>query len=98
MKTIFALAAVSVLALSVSASEPALAGGNGGAIAAGVVGGLAVGAIVGSQANRNYYGGPTYVDQPAYAVDPGYRQCHTERQEVSDSYGNIRLRRVRVCD
>jgi hypothetical protein len=97
MKTIVALAAVSVLALSVSASEPAFAR-DGGAIAAGVIGGLAVGAIVGSQANRNYYGGPAYVDQPAYAVDPGYRQCHTERQEVSDGYGNIRLRRVRVCD
>ena len=44
MKTIGALAAVSVLALSVSASEPAFAR-NGGAIAAGVVGGLAVGAL-----------------------------------------------------
>ncbi len=97
MKTIVALAAVSVLALSVSASEPAFAR-NGGAIAAGVVGGLAVGAIVGSQVNRNYYGGPTYVDQPAYVVEPGYRAWHIERQEVSDGYGNIRLRRVRVCD
>ena len=92
MKTIVALAAVSVLALSVSASEPAFAR-NGGAIAAGVVGGLAVGAIVGSQANRNYYGGPAYVE-PAYAS--GY--CHTERREIPDGYGNIRIRRVRVCD
>jgi hypothetical protein len=96
MKTIFALAAVSVLALSVSGSEPAFA--RDGAIAAGVVGGLAVGAIVGSQANRNYYGGPAYVDQPAYVVERGYGSCHIERQEVSDGYGNIRLRRVRVCD
>ena len=97
MKTLVALAAVSALALSVSASEPAFAR-NGGAIAAGVVGGLAAGAIIGSAANRNYYGGPAYVDQPAYVVDPGYRQCHTERQEVVDGYGNVRLRRVRVCD
>jgi hypothetical protein len=97
MKTIGALAAVSVLAMSVSASEPAFAR-NGGAIAAGVVGGLAVGAIVGSQVNRNYYGGPTYVDQPAYAVAPGYGGCHTERQEFQDRYGNIRVRRIRVCD
>jgi len=98
MKTILALAAVSVLALSVDAPAPAFAGGNGGAIAAGVVGGLAVGAIVGSQVNRNYYGGPTYVDQPAYAVAPGYGGCHTERQEFQDRYGNIRVRRIRVCD
>jgi len=98
MKAILAIAAVSVLALSVSAPAPAFAGGNGGAVAAGVIGGLAVGAIVGSQVNRNYYGGPAYVDQPAYVVDHGYRGCHIERQEVSDGYGNIRLRRVRVCD
>ena len=97
MKAIVAIAAVSVLALSVSAPAPALAG-NGGAVAAGVVGGLAVGAIIGSQANRNYYSGPSYVDQPAYVVDPGYRQCHIERQEVVDGYGNIRVRRIRVCD
>ena len=97
MKAIVAIAAVSVLALSVSASEPAFAR-NGGAVAAGVIGGLAVGAIVGSQVNRNYYGGPAYVDQPAYVVDPGYRRCHTERHEVVDRYGNVRLRRVRVCD
>ena len=99
MKTIAALAAVSVLALSVSASEPALAGGNGGAIAAGVVGGLAVGAIVGSQVNRNYYNGPAYVDQPAYVSGPQYyRGCHTERQEVVDAYGNYRIRRARSAD
>jgi hypothetical protein len=97
MKAIVAIAAVSVLALSVSASEPAFAR-DGGAIAAGVIGGLAVGAIVGSQANRNYYSGPSYVDQPAYVADPGYRRCHMERQEFEDSYGNLRVRRIRVCD
>jgi len=31
-------------------------------------------------------------------VEPGYRACHTERQEFEDRYGNIRVRRVRVCD
>ena len=98
MKTIVAFAAVSVLALSVSAPAARVRGGNGGAVAAGVIGGLAAGAIIGSAANRNYYGGPAYVDQPAYVVDPGYRQCHTERQEVVDGYGNVRVRRIRVCD
>ena len=98
MKTIITLAAVSILALSVSgAAEPAFAR-NGGAIAAGVVGGLAVGAIIGSQANRNYYGGPAYVDQPAYVSEPQYRSCRIEREEVVDAYGNYRTRRVRVCD
>jgi hypothetical protein len=98
MKTIMTLAAVSVLALSISgAYQPAFAR-NGGAVAAGVIGGLAAGAIIGSQVNRNYYNGPAYVDQPAYAVEPAYRACHIERQEVTDAYGNYRVRRVRVCD
>ena len=96
MKSIITLAAVSVLSLSVSgASQPAFA--RDGAIAAGVIGGLAAGAIIGSQ-QRNYYSGPSYVDQPAYVVEPQYRACHTERQEVVDAYGNVRMRRVRVCD
>ena len=99
MKTILAIAAVSVLALSVGAPQPAFAR-NGGAVAAGVVGGLAAGAIIGSAvgANRGYYGGPAYVDQPAYVVDPGYGGCHIERQEFEDRYGNLRVRRIRVCD
>ena len=90
------LTAVSALALAVTASsQPAFAGGNGGAIAAGVVGGLAVGAIIGSQANRGYYGGPGYYE---FGYQPVYGGCHTERQQFEDAYGNIRVRRVRVCD
>ena len=99
MKTLLALATVSVLALAVlGVSTPASAGGNGGAIAAGVVGGLTVGAIIGSQGNRGYYNGPSYVE-PAYVSEPQYLgACHIERQDVTDAYGNYRTRRVRVCD
>ena len=90
------LAAVAVLAFAItSSSQPAFAGGNGGAIAAGVVGGLAVGAIIGSQANRGYYGGPGYYES---GYQPVYGGCHTERQQFDDGYGRIRTRRVRVCD
>jgi hypothetical protein len=94
MKNLVAIAAVSVLALAVVTPEPASAR-NGGAVAAGVIGGLAAGAIIGSQVNRGYYSGPAYVDGPAYVVTPS---CHTERREVVDAYGNYRVRRVRVCD
>ena len=87
---------ISALALTVaSTSHPAFARNNGGAVAAGVVGGLAVGAIVGSQANRNYYGGPGYYES---AYQPGYQSCHTERQRFADQYGRIHVQRVRVCD
>lgn len=95
MLKVITVAAVAALALAVTVTpKPALAG-NGGAVAAGVVGGLAVGAIIGSQANRSYYGGPGY-----YASDyqPVYRRCRTERQYVSDQFGRTHTQRVRVCD
>lgn len=97
MMKLITLSAVAALTLAVAVSpQPAQAGGNGGAVAAGVVGGLAVGAIVGSQVNRGYYGGPGYYEsgyQPVYGGG-----CHVERQQFEDGYGRIRVRRVRVCD
>jgi len=87
---------LAILAMAVTSSpQPAYAGGNGGAVAAGVVGGLAVGAIIGSQANRGYYGGPGYYES---GYQPVYGGCHTERQQFEDGYGRIRTRRIRVCD
>ena len=95
MLKVIALTAMSALAVAVMATpQPAFAR-DGGAVAAGVIGGLAVGAIIGSQANRGYYGGPGYYDS---GYQPGYSECHMERQQVEDRYGNVRLRRVRVCD
>jgi hypothetical protein len=86
MLKVISVAAISALALAVTAtSQPAFAR-DGGAVAAGVIGGLAVGAIVGSQINRD----------EGYRTR--YRDCHIERQEVTDRYGNYRIRRVRVCD
>ena len=61
MLKVITLAAVTALALT-AVSQPASAGNNGGAVAAGIIGGLAVGAIIGSQANRNYYSGPGYYE------------------------------------
>ena len=98
MKRIMALAAVSVFALSFTASDPASARDDG-AVAAGVLGGLAVGAIIGSQAQpRNYYNGPGYVGEPVYERREQYRECHVERQEWEDRYGNLRVRHIQVCD
>ncbi len=53
---------------------------RGGAIAAGVVGGLALGAIAASAA-------------PAY-----YGDCYLSRERVHDGFGNVYVRRVRVCE
>jgi hypothetical protein len=95
MLKVISLAAIAALAVTVTAaSQPAFAR-NDGAVAAGVIGGLAVGAIIGSQVNRGYYEGPGYYES---GYQPGYRECHTERQAIEDGYGNVRMRRVRVCD
>lgn len=64
-----------------------------GAVAAGVIGGLAAGAIIGSQVNRDGYRGEVY-------YEGGYRRhhrCHIEHREFIDRYGRERVRRVRVC-
>ena len=69
----------------------------GGAVAAGVVGGLALGAIAGSAAaNSGYgYGYPAYAPPPPVYGPP----CYFTRQATYDPYGNFAgYRRVRVCE
>ena len=92
---IIALAAAGTLAAALP--SPAQANCNGCGVAAGVVGGLAAGAIVGSAIANSR---PVYVaPPPVYAVPPPYEGpiCHVERQQVWDGYG-YRTRRVQVCD
>ena len=85
LKTI-TLVAVAALAVAVTTSpQPAFARDDG-AVAAGVIGGLAVGAVVGSQIDHDR------------RYRRHYSDCHIERQEVTDRYGNEHFRRVRVCD
>lgn len=92
---------LSVLALgaaSLASTAPAQAR-EGGAIAAGVIGGLALGAIAGSAAAN---AGPGYgYGYPAYAAPaPVYGGgCYLTRQATYDPYGNFAgYRRVRVCE
>ena len=67
-KTLTALAAAATIGLAaVAAPQPAEAR-NGGAIAAGIIGGLAVGALVAAAANGPYGYGPGY-----YAAGPAIR-------------------------
>jgi hypothetical protein len=59
-------------------------GGWGAPVAAGLLGGLAVGAIAGAVAQPAYYGG-----------DP----CYLANRPVTDAWGNIvGYRRVQVCN
>jgi hypothetical protein len=61
---------------------------NGGAVAAGLIGGLALGAIASAAANPYYY-------RPAY-YDPA-RTCFMERRRIVNRYGRVVVRRVQTC-
>lgn len=64
---------------------------GGGAVAAGLVGGLAVGALA-----ARPYGYPYYGYAPAaYGYD--YGECVIERRRTIDPWGRVIVRRVRTC-
>lgn len=100
---VIALAAVALSAAALPGTAEARC--RGCAVGAGVVGGLALGAIIGSSiANsqpRYYEPGPVYDAPPPRAYyAPEYVEgpvCHIERQRFWDGYG-WRHRRVEVCD
>lgn len=75
---------------------------HGGEIAAGVIGGLALGAIAGSAAaNANGYNGYNGGYAPAYAAPQPYYGggCYYQRRPVYDEDGElVGHRRVRVCE
>jgi hypothetical protein len=90
-------AALSAVVLPGTAEARCRGCGTGAA----VVGGLALGAIIGSSIANSQ---PRYVEEPVYAprayYAPEYVEgpvCHTERQRFWDGYG-WRHRRVEVCD
>lgn len=88
------IAATAALALG-GASAPAQAG-DGAAIAAGVIGGLAIGGLVAAAAQPVYR--PVYY--PTYGRPVYYRAaapCWFERRRSMDDFGNVYFRRVRVC-
>jgi len=109
LKTLTGVALAGVLAVGAVTASPQKAEARcyGCAVGAGVVGGLAAGAIIGSAlayprygyGYGGYYGGgPAYGYAPAYYGGGGYygRRCWWTRQRVAgpNGYG---VRRVRVC-
>ncbi len=99
-KTLTAIAAAATLAVA-AVAMPQQAQARHGRIAAGIIGGLAVGTILGAAANGGYYGpgyyygpGPVYYAPRPYYYGP---QCYFTHERVWDGYG-WRRHRVRVCD
>jgi hypothetical protein len=104
-RTLTTLAAAGAIAVAAIAA-PTSAEARGGRIAAGIIGGLAVGALVGSAFASPYYygGGPYYYGgyAPApvyYGGGPYYAYgggCWWQRERYWDGWG-WRVQRVRVC-
>ena len=89
-----ALAAAATLGLAAVATPQPAEARHGGAIAAGVIGGLAIGALIGSAASAPYYAyAPGYYGGPANYG--GYGGCYWTRQRFWDGWG-WRVRRVQV--
>jgi hypothetical protein len=65
--------AAALAAGSLTFSNQAHAWDRGGAVAAGAIGGLAAGALIGAAvAGPGYWGGPAYAYAPAYNYEPAY--------------------------
>lgn len=88
------------LVLAIAAAPSAQAHddiGPGGAAALGVLGGLAIGGAIASSQNQYYPGQRVYrAPRPVYVeAEP---DCHLERRRYVDEYGDVIVRRIRVCD
>ena len=99
--TVIALAAAGMLAAA--APQAAQAGCRGCGVAAGVVGGLAAGALIGS-AIANSAPAPVYVEPgppPVYYREPAYVEgpvCHTIKRRIFVEGVGYRWSREEVCD
>jgi len=61
---------------------------GGGAVVAGLIGGLALGAIINAATQPAYYRSAYY---------PAYNNCFYERRRIVTRTGNVIVRRVRTC-
>ncbi len=95
-KVLTAIAAAAALVLATVAVPQHAEARHGGAVAAGIIGGLAVGAIIGSAASHGgyYYGAPAYyAPRPYYYYEP---DCYWRGERVWYHH-RWHYRRVRVC-
>src|ERR1700755_2171734 len=102
-----AVAALAATAISLSAQNSALAYCRGCAVGAGVIGGMAAGALIGSAiANSQADAAVTAPSPPAPGMPPpdvspydayDSAACHVERQQVWDGHG-WRWTNTEVCD
>jgi hypothetical protein len=95
-KTLMALAAAATIAVGAVSVPTDASAQRGGAVAAGVIGGLAAGAIIGSALSgpRYYEPAPVYAPAPLYAAPPA--ACVEQQYVWSPRRGDYVVRNVRV--
>lgn len=99
------VAAATLASVTLAGAAPAEARWRAGpAFALGAVGGLALGSAIAAGARPAY--GYGYAPAPAYGYTPVYGgyapsygpDCYTVRRRMVDEFGDVYIRRVRVCD
>jgi len=109
-KSLIALAAAASIGIaSLAVPSTANAGCYGCAVGAGVIGGIAAGAIIGGAIANSppppppgyYYGPGPYAPPPAYYAQPGYAQlapgCYWGKRKVWVEGVGYRVRTVQIC-
>jgi hypothetical protein len=90
--------ALSVVVTALTAVSPPARAGDGGAIAAGILGGTALGFLAGTAAASPPPPPPPVYYAPVYAAPPPPPpRCWYEPQEVWTGYAYV-IQRVRVCN
>jgi hypothetical protein len=90
------LLALSLTAVTLMAASPPVHAGDGGAIAAGILGGTALGVLAGAAiAGAPSPPPPPVYYAPVYAPPPP--RCWFEPQQVWNGYAYV-IQRVRVCN
>lgn len=94
------VAIVTAAALPLMSLQAPAQARDGGAIAAGIIGGLALGGLAAAAAAQAQ---PRYAyPYPAYGYRRVYyapvRDCWIQRRRARDDFGNVYYRRVRVCE
>ncbi len=94
MKRFLAITATAGLAISILAA-PGSSRADNGQVAAGVIGGLAVGTLFGAAMAQPRY----YAPAPVYVAPPPVTCYWTRGQPIWDAYRGIWIRpRIQVCD
>jgi len=96
------VAAATLASVTLAGAAPAEARWRAGpAFALGAVGGLALGSAIaaGARPAYGYAPAPAYGYAPVYGEGPAYGpDCYTVRRRMVDEFGDVYIRRVRVCE